>query len=703
MYQLLNGIFRILYTLFLFFVYGFLLVNSAEAQSICTAPHGGKLTANYVQGPNANGRGQATIFNNSSTCTYLVGLASYSAYEPFDPDPLNLNWIYTQTYYAHVQQNLSPGQSVTFQVNIPSCAWQIDAYQNDVLIDLLPGQLYQDNGTLIGGGWLQNNASYPLCTRYTVSGRVFEDFTPYNNSYDTGEPVFSGVRVEITRRLADGSYQPPCCYTNSSNTDPSGIFRWSSIVTPGTYRIFVPTIPAGYFSAASNPRERTVTSRSISVNFPLRRTATPTPTRTPTPTPTPSAFSISGSVFDDKNKNYRRDSGEDYTNGINITRSPVVGNLVENDSLGTFTITNLQTGTYLIENRAPFAPGYAASWPVPQQFQVTVGSGCDTNPKLPGGGPATCTNGNVTNVNFGITNSNPWLQSYGLDMRFDSGFTNLIPQNPNTSCKDNGVTYTMRPSPQSTTPGILFIGNRSFDPGFGQVSVTRWLVGGTSYSEVFRPTTSELKTSYAFMRNNARQQEETLIDIRTISTCGQLDNCRLPGSLNSGVYVTELDDDGIYGNNPLILTGNTTFSSDRDYLFLVDGDLTIKGSIIVSAPATATFSVAGDIKIDNAVGTSTLGCPASPNLAGLFSADESFIIESRADCPNNVSDLQLNVAGSIVVNAKRQDGTLNWNSRDLCGNNLNYPVFTISARPDFLINAPLFILRPNIIWQEVAP
>ncbi len=791
----IKKLFALTIVLFIIIFFASSFMKSASAQTVCTAPHGGKLTATYVTGPNGSGKGQATIYNNSSTCTYLVGLAAYSVYEPYDPDPNNLNWIYTQTYYAHIQQNLAPGRSITYQVNIPSCAWQIDAYQNDVLIDLLPGKLYQDNGTLIGGGWLQNDASYPLCPRYTVSGRVFEDLDPYNNSYDSGEPVFSNVKVEITRKLADGTFQPPCCYTNSRNTNSSGIYSWSNIVTPGTYRIFVPTIPDGYYSAASNPREKTVSSGNISANFPLRRTGynwtgrvridpdndcifdtgetvysagaqlqlTGTSTLTGTTASNgeytfsnlasgstytmtlvtiPSgyelsscndntrgpytitgdrannfyirlnSFTISGNVFVDANKNGKKvpDADPNYTaTPITITLSPLpAGVTISYPAQGSYQISNVPAGNYRVTMTSPWPlpKGYTLTFPPgaggSPYYDITAGS-CSWNPQ---GGDTTCNIGNYSNLNFGLTNSNPWMQSFGLDMRFDRGFSNPIPQNPHASCKDSGITYAMRTSSASNTPGVLLIGDNSFDVGSGQLSQRPpwgWNVGGSSYPEIFRPTTSELKTSYTFMRNNAKEQGSTFIDIRTVSGCSDTSNCTIPSNLPSGVYVTELVDDGTYGNNPLTIVGNASFSGNNDYLFLVDGNLTLRNKTSVSTSTTATFSVAGDIIVDSSVGSPPTTCQATTrDLEGLFSADKSFILGSRANCSSGVSDLQMNISGSIVVNAKRQGGSFD-NRRDLCGDNLSYPVLTISARPDFLIHAPLFLLRPNVIWQEVAP
>ncbi len=62
----------------------------------------------------------------------------------------------------------------------------------------------------------------------------------------------------------------------------------------------------------------------------------------------------------------------------------------------------------------------------------------------------------------------------------------------------------------------------------------------------------------------------------------------------------------------------------------------------------------------------------------------------------------LNIEGVIIANAKGAGGRVT-NNRDLCGANATTPSYTISARPDFILNAPAFLRQEVSISREVAP
>jgi len=162
---------------------------------------------------------------------------------------------------------------------------------------------------------------------------------------------------------------------------------------------------------------------------------------------------------------------------------------------------------------------------------------------------------------------------------------------------------------------------------------------------------------------------------------------------------------GVYQANGNVTLNSNNFTGNKDIVFLINGDLTIRGSLHVPTSSTVFYSVSGDITIDPSVGT-TASCPPPVNgdIEGFFSADGSFTAVSNADCSaaTPVPDEQLNVQGAIVVNASGNGGGFT-NSRTLCTNNLNFPSFTIKERPDFILNAPEILKIPSFIWQEVAP
>jgi hypothetical protein len=135
----------------------------------------------------------------------------------------------------------------------------------------------------------------------------------------------------------------------------------------------------------------------------------------------------------------------------------------------------------------------------------------------------------------------------------------------------------------------------------------------------------------------------------------------------------------------------------KNVVILVKGDLWISGKITVPTDSTLLFSVSGNIHVDSSVGeVSTL---STPDIQGWYSADGSFIVENKG---TGIKDLRLNVAGSIVVNAGLSGGTFQ-NKRDLYEDDILCPTVSIQERPDFVLNAPGFLLNSRRIWREVAP
>ena len=70
--------------------------------------------------------GQLT--NNSGSCTYSVGLAAYKTYVQFNGSNAH-EYIYTQTLHDDDIRTLAPGQSVTLQVSVPNCNYQLDLFE----------------------------------------------------------------------------------------------------------------------------------------------------------------------------------------------------------------------------------------------------------------------------------------------------------------------------------------------------------------------------------------------------------------------------------------------------------------------------------------------------------------------------------------------------------------------------------------------
>ncbi|MBI3984482.1 MAG: hypothetical protein HY344_00875 [Candidatus Levybacteria bacterium] len=106
--------------------------------------------------------------------------------------------------------------------------------------------------------------------------------------------------------------------------------------------------------------------------------------------------SITGNVFVDTNRNGVKDGGEaNYTGGTTITRNPAGGSLTY-PSAGAYSITSLNVGDYTISYTS-----------LPAAYEMTTASAFAVHPQngacSTGGNPnASCTNGNIANLNFGI-------------------------------------------------------------------------------------------------------------------------------------------------------------------------------------------------------------------------------------------------------------------------------------------------------------
>jgi hypothetical protein len=75
-----------------------------------------------------NGNGvKASFTNNSASCTYTVGLATYKRYD---------HNIGAQDLYDFSTARLGPGEQVTLSTGAPSCAYQADAFYGDVIRNL---------------------------------------------------------------------------------------------------------------------------------------------------------------------------------------------------------------------------------------------------------------------------------------------------------------------------------------------------------------------------------------------------------------------------------------------------------------------------------------------------------------------------------------------------------------------------------------
>ena len=385
-------------------------------------------------------------------------------------------------------------------------------------------------------------------------------------------------------------------------------------------------------------------------------------------------YTISGSVYNDLNKNNVKDGTDsNYAAPPSITASR---GTVTTNANGTYTISNLYPGDPVTISYSSLPSGYNMQYPLngpPPTFQVSVGSvNCSTN----GASGATCNAGNITNLNFAITNSFPWVKTVCGDYRDDNGINNLLPSGQ----------VSITTSTSCTSPGLSFTGDTSAIFGNGQASSTNQVVGGATYPEVYvSPNAGGIFSSYSYLSQKAQTAGLTETNLASVCT---ISNCTLPANLTHGIYIANGD----------VKLNTYKIPPNQNFVFLINGNLTLNGNINITGNTKTTdfFSASGNIIIP-----ATLGSAAgvtTPNLEGIFSTDRSFILQSNGNC----TDTRLNLEGTLIVNAARSGGSLQ-NARDLCGNNPTNPTLQMTQRLDFILNLPDFVRQQIVTSNEVSP
>jgi hypothetical protein len=424
-------------------------------------------------------------------------------------------------------------------------------------------------------------------------------------------------------------------------------------------------------------------------------------------------WQISGSVFADRDDDRIQDETEAIfpgTPAITIQgRSPTnstitlsqsnnaSGNLILNSD-GTFRARRLIPGEYDVTYTPPVGVTI-----IPTTYRVTVGDGQQpystyqcTNAAVTSGvsGVNYCTTigsvaGNVANLTFAVTTAEPWIRSYGLDVRINSGLENAVSGSACDGAYASLPSATSGTLPGTVSPGIFLVGtNKTLDFAPGAASTNNWRV-----SDTYTPgRLGSLAVSYASVTSNAKKAGIRPADLLTQSGCTTRTTCS-PQNPPSGIYKVDGD---------LTLTG-WNVANDRNYTLLVSGTLTINGNMqVANDNASLLIIAAEDIIVDASVGSEPpYVCPTynTAHIDGFFSTDQSFIINSSNDC---ATERILSMRGGIVVNAANTGGRLN-NLRNLCGYNAQFPAFSLRARPDMLLAFPDIAKSTNQTFQEVAP
>ncbi len=478
----------------------------------------------------------------------------------------------------------------------------------------------------------------------TISGNVYND-TNVNKVKDGSEAGYPGITVTVTNSLG----------TQTTPSDANGDYSFYVEPTSGNSTVAISGIPTGWYN--TSPTSQTVPSNvdTAGLNFGIAPYNT-----------------ISGNVIVDLNKNGIKDLGEsNYSATPTITASS--GTVTSNPD-GSFIITDLLPGKYNV-SYGSLPVGYYMTSPLngpPPMFQVTVGPNtCSVN----GAPGATCAAGNISDISFGITDNYPWFQTTCGDVRIDNGITDLLPLSAMVAITD----------PTCNNPGIPFVGDSDPNYGKGQNSTSHQQTGGASYPEIFT-STSPLNTAYTSLLAKSQNAGITPTDLSSV--CALL-NCSLPNNLTHGIYIANGD----------VNLNAANFGNNNNYVFLINGNLNIRGDIAIpNTPnaSTVLFSTTKNIIVGGTVGSAANN--TNTNLNGWFIAGQNFIVNSQGTC----TDLRLNVGGTVVANAMGTGGSFQ-NNRDLCADDVTDPTVSFTQRLDLILNAPQFLMQQQTISQELAP
>ena len=553
-------------------------------------------------------------------------------------------------------------------------------------------------------------------------------------------PVCDAMTANPAQIYVGGNPTPATSTLNIPNCKPGGgapgtvTYAWTQTQTPATQGTI--TLPLNTASvvykppAAGSTYTKVNLAPSVSVCNPGGVGAACKPyggSLTLIPT-----FIAKGEAFIDNDKSGTVTAGDQvYANGSITICQFQNGNCNAYEKL-----TTDSSGNFTTSSTKPLAPGqYKATLAIvspyrpttPTSIIFTVGNASTGNACATPVGSCDA-NGNVQGLNFGISDSSVWMQAIGGDITGEyisdptkGGFDDVIP-NPTNVISPNGA-YALVNGTDGTTHGLINTGsdNATFGGAGGQEAAAQnWLVGGIgNYSYAYNmPLSNQARTAYANLSYVVSQSNVPHTDLSTIPGCtAPASSCNLPTDpaiianyFPSGVYT-----DTVNGNVNLNSAGGTYTFPSGQYVILVNGDLNINTKIIVPKGSFVLFSVSGNINVANTVGEATpticnLSDDSGCDLEGYYSTDNSFNALSNdangagGNCatPTN-PDFQLNVAGAIVVNATENGGSLNYTTRDMCLYDKQWPAFTITERPDFILNAPAFLMFPRRVWQEVAP
>ncbi|GAC1574252.1 MAG: hypothetical protein NVS3B9_5820 [Candidatus Doudnabacteria bacterium] len=157
---------------------------------------------------------------------------------------------------------------------------------------------------------------------YSISGSVYNDANR-NGIKDAGETAYAGAIVTLSGAAS---------VTTTSAAD--GSYSFSNLVS-GNYTLTI-TVPAGLLVTSTNPVSITALSANNTTNFGL---APP--------------YTISGTVFNDTNRNGTKDAGETAYAGATVALSGASSATATSAADGSYSFPNLAAGNYTVTITVP--------------------------------------------------------------------------------------------------------------------------------------------------------------------------------------------------------------------------------------------------------------------------------------------------------------------------------------------------------------
>lgn len=572
-------------------------------------------------------------------------------------------WDEAMTY---AQQSVSQYNATYFVINIDPNTGSYDLRRMNDLVNLntsQPGKYFLKDSSNIDSAL---DEIFKVYGTASISGYKYND-TDRDGNFDNTESGLANWNIRLNQTGQ---------FTRSTTTDSTGKYRFDE-VCDGDYTLSEVQQAGWDLTNPSNNSIPVAIRNLISVQ-----------NRNFGNVQNPPIHTIQGTVFIDNNSDNSYNTGDTTYQGVATINYRLVGPgtlwQTKTTSTGSYSLTGLVRGQYDVQLEAisSYTP-----YPLGRTFRVTVGSGC-AFPSI--ALDASCNaSDNITGLNFGLSVKNSWIQTTGLDVRWDGGWTNNIPSGASCSSEASVID-------SSSTPGVIVSGDKDSDFTPGKASFKEWLVGNPTYKEKYSKT-GRLQTSYTSMLSTIQKSGTEIVPINhpTLGACADPNSCTLIGSTANGAFSVEGD--------LRISAGRIDTAETTQTVILVNGDVFIDGDIQVKDGNFLMVIASGKIIVNKLLGNTTPSCSSSvtPDIEGVFVSDSDFDIPGNNNCQIG-ADRMLTLAGTVVVNAERNGGSFN-NGRNLCDNNANFPSVKVRERPDFILNAPYYIQSQSTIWKEVAP